>query len=133
MPSHSAFNSAGQRCSALRVLLLQDDIADRVIELLRGYMQTLVVGDPALLETDVGPVIDEEARRSLEAHVDGITRAARWVHRTAVSAGSGRARPFRCAHAVEIESLDVLSARCSARCCMCCVTHRRTWIAPSMP
>ncbi|MFX9246801.1 aldehyde dehydrogenase family protein, partial [Acinetobacter baumannii] len=53
----SAFDSAGQRCSALRVLALQDDIADKVITMLKGAMAELVVGDPARLATDVGPVI----------------------------------------------------------------------------
>jgi len=68
----SAFNSTGQRCSALRLLCLQDDTAERILEMLRGHMAELVIGDPALLATDVGPVIDEDARRSLEEHVDGL-------------------------------------------------------------
>jgi RHH-type proline utilization regulon transcriptional repressor/proline dehydrogenase/delta 1-pyrroline-5-carboxylate dehydrogenase len=62
----SAFNSAGQRCSALRVLLLQEDIAPRVIELLRGRMAKMRLGNPADLATDVGPVIDEAALAALE-------------------------------------------------------------------
>lgn len=66
---YSAFNSAGQRCSALRVLCLQNDIAPRVLELLRGAMEELTVGDPAQLATDVGPVIDEEAQAALTEHV----------------------------------------------------------------
>jgi RHH-type proline utilization regulon transcriptional repressor/proline dehydrogenase/delta 1-pyrroline-5-carboxylate dehydrogenase len=66
----SAFNSAGQRCSALRVLCLQEEIADGVLRLLRGHLEELVVGDPALLTTDVGPVIDEDAKRELEAYVE---------------------------------------------------------------
>jgi RHH-type proline utilization regulon transcriptional repressor/proline dehydrogenase/delta 1-pyrroline-5-carboxylate dehydrogenase len=65
----SAFNSAGQRCSALRVLCLQEDTADEVLRLLLGYMEELVIGDPALLETDVGPVIDIAARQSLSDYV----------------------------------------------------------------
>jgi RHH-type proline utilization regulon transcriptional repressor/proline dehydrogenase/delta 1-pyrroline-5-carboxylate dehydrogenase len=65
----SAFDSAGQRCSALRVLCLQDDIADRVLTMLRGAMAELSIGDPRRLDTDVGPVIDEAARAALEAHV----------------------------------------------------------------
>ncbi|HEY8520099.1 MAG TPA: bifunctional proline dehydrogenase/L-glutamate gamma-semialdehyde dehydrogenase PutA [Gammaproteobacteria bacterium] len=68
----SAFNSAGQRCSALRLLCLQEDTADRVLEMLLGAMRELVVGDPAPLATDVGPVIDEDARRALEAHVESL-------------------------------------------------------------
>ena len=57
----SAFSSAGQRCSALRLLLLQDDVADRAIEMIRGAMRELRIGDPAELATDVGPLIEQEA------------------------------------------------------------------------
>lgn len=64
----SAFRSAGQRCSALRVLYLQEDIADTVIDMLAGAMQELELGNPAALATDVGPVIDLEARQMLERH-----------------------------------------------------------------
>jgi len=64
----SAFHSAGQRCSALRVLHLQNEIADKVLHMLGGAMQELVIGDPALLSTDVGPVIDEAARSRLAGH-----------------------------------------------------------------
>ncbi len=62
----SAFGSAGQRCSALRFLCLQDDIADRVLRMLRGAAETLVMGDPLDPATDIGPVIDEDARSVLE-------------------------------------------------------------------
>ena len=65
----SAFQSAGQRCSALRVLFVQDDVADSMLEMIGGAMEALTVGDPADITTDVGPVIDEEARKALEAHV----------------------------------------------------------------
>ena len=64
----SSFRSAGQRCSALRVLLLQEEIADRTLEMLSGAMDTLVVGDPADPKTDVGPVIDQGAYDRLMAH-----------------------------------------------------------------
>ncbi|HEX8257408.1 MAG TPA: L-glutamate gamma-semialdehyde dehydrogenase, partial [Allosphingosinicella sp.] len=64
----SSFRSAGQRCSALRVLLLQEEIADRTLEMLAGAMDTLVVGDPADPKTDVGPVIDQGAYDRLMAH-----------------------------------------------------------------
>jgi RHH-type proline utilization regulon transcriptional repressor/proline dehydrogenase/delta 1-pyrroline-5-carboxylate dehydrogenase len=70
----SAFNSAGQRCSALRVLCLQADIAERVITMLKGAMAELAIGDPALLSTDVGPVIDEDARASLQKHAERMAR-----------------------------------------------------------
>ncbi len=62
----SAFGSAGQRCSALRLLCLQDDIADRVLRMLQGAAETLVIGDPLDPSTDVGPVIDQDARTALE-------------------------------------------------------------------
>ncbi len=66
----SAFGSAGQRCSALRLLCLHEEIAEGVIEMLKGAMAELVIGDPAQPVTDVGPVIDEAARAGLAAHVD---------------------------------------------------------------
>ena len=62
----SAFTSAGQRCSAARVLFVQDDIADKVTTMLAGAMAELVVGDPGVLSTDVGPVIDADALRVLQ-------------------------------------------------------------------
>jgi RHH-type proline utilization regulon transcriptional repressor/proline dehydrogenase/delta 1-pyrroline-5-carboxylate dehydrogenase len=64
----SAFRSAGQRCSALRVLLLQEEVADRTLEMLGGAMDTLIVGDPADPKTDVGPVIDRGAYDRLMGH-----------------------------------------------------------------
>lgn len=66
----SAFASAGQRCSALRVLCIQEDIADRVLELIKGAMQRFVVGNPEQYSTDSGPVIDEKARENLQAYVE---------------------------------------------------------------
>ncbi|HEX8513500.1 MAG TPA: aldehyde dehydrogenase family protein, partial [Allosphingosinicella sp.] len=73
----SAFRSAGQRCSALRVLLLQEEIAEHTLEMLAGAMDALVVGDPALPSTDVGPVIDQGAFDRLMAHREE-TRG-RWI------------------------------------------------------
>ncbi len=78
----SAFGSAGQRCSALRVLFLQTEIAERVVGLLKGAMAELRVGDPALLSTDVGPVIDEPARRTLESHAQRMQREAKLIYQT---------------------------------------------------
>ncbi len=70
---HSAFGSAGQRCSALRVLYVQEDIEERVLDLLRGAMAEIRVGDPAMLSTDVGYVIDEGAKRALDEHMSYIS------------------------------------------------------------
>jgi RHH-type proline utilization regulon transcriptional repressor/proline dehydrogenase/delta 1-pyrroline-5-carboxylate dehydrogenase len=64
----SSFQSAGQRCSALRMLYVQKDIADHLLEMLFGAMDELRVGNPWLLSTDVGPVIDQAARQKIEAH-----------------------------------------------------------------
>ncbi|SOD42567.1 trifunctional transcriptional regulator/proline dehydrogenase/L-glutamate gamma-semialdehyde dehydrogenase [Nitrosovibrio sp. Nv4] len=66
----SAFDSAGQRCSSLRVLCLQEEIADRALEMLKGAMQELALGNPGRLATDVGPVIDVEAQGALLAHIE---------------------------------------------------------------
>src|SRR5687768_3221987 len=71
----SAFDSAGQRCSSLRVLCLQEEIADRALEMLKGAMQELVLGDPGRLATDIGPVIDAEAQRALLAHIEKMRAA----------------------------------------------------------
>jgi len=102
----SGFNSAGQRCSALRVLLVQDEIAARVQTLLAGCMDEIVVGNPARFDTDVGPVIDDDALRMLEAYQAQVTRGARWSHRAPAPA-AGRGRYFA-PLAVEIDSLAAL-------------------------
>ena len=66
----SAFQSAGQRCSALRVLYVQEDVADGFIEMLSGAMDELELGDPWALETDIGPIISAQAQRDIQAYVD---------------------------------------------------------------
>ncbi|PIB90703.1 bifunctional proline dehydrogenase/L-glutamate gamma-semialdehyde dehydrogenase [Caulobacter sp. FWC2] len=76
----SAFGSAGQRCSALRLLFLPEDTADGIIDGLKGAMDALVVGDPALAVTDVGPVIDAEARDALKKHQDRLMQDAKVLH-----------------------------------------------------
>jgi RHH-type proline utilization regulon transcriptional repressor/proline dehydrogenase/delta 1-pyrroline-5-carboxylate dehydrogenase len=103
----SAFNAAGQRCSALRVLFVQEDIAARVLELLAGVMDTLAIGDPALLSTDVGPVIDEESLATLEAHARAIVAGSPWHHRAKLPAELARGHYFA-PLAVEIEGLSRL-------------------------
>ncbi|MBR9825941.1 MAG: bifunctional proline dehydrogenase/L-glutamate gamma-semialdehyde dehydrogenase PutA [Alphaproteobacteria bacterium] len=72
----SAFGSAGQRCSALRIIFLPEDTADEFVEALKGAMDELAMGDPALPTTDVGPVIDEEARGILISHMERMSREA---------------------------------------------------------
>src|SRR5581483_397429 len=73
----SAFRSAGQRCSALRLLVVHEGIADGVIEMIRGALKELNVGDPALLATDVGPLIDDEAFANVSRAVETLSRTAR--------------------------------------------------------
>ena len=73
----SAFDSAGQRCSALRVMFLQDDIAGKVLKMLTGAMRELRLGDPMDFSTDIGPVIDEDARLTLNAHKSRMRREQR--------------------------------------------------------
>ena len=102
----SAFDSAGQRCSALRVLCLQEEIAGRVLPMLAGAMAELAVGEPSRLATDVGPIIDEAARAGLEAHIARLEGSAKLVARApAPQAGHGH---FIAPVAFEIGSLAEL-------------------------
>ena len=73
----SAFDSAGQRCSALRILLLQEDVADHYYKMITEAIKELSLGDPRLLATDIGPVIDEEAKQNLENHKAAMRKVAR--------------------------------------------------------
>ena len=75
----SAFRSAGQRCSALRLLCVHESIADKVIEMVQGAALELAAGDPALLATDVGPVIDAEAFNSLQKHIERLKNTSKVV------------------------------------------------------
>jgi RHH-type transcriptional regulator, proline utilization regulon repressor / proline dehydrogenase / delta 1-pyrroline-5-carboxylate dehydrogenase len=103
----SAFTSAGQRCSAARVLFVQSDIADRVIDMLSGAMAELKVGDPGLLSTDVGPVIDSDAFDVLHRHAARMDREARKI--AEVSLGEGAAHgTFFAPRAYELQSLAQL-------------------------
>ena len=77
----SAFDSAGQRCSALRILCLQDDIADRQLTMLKGALAELAIGNPDRLTIDTGPVITAEARDTIEAHIERMARLGCPVHR----------------------------------------------------
>ncbi|WP_263146773.1 bifunctional proline dehydrogenase/L-glutamate gamma-semialdehyde dehydrogenase PutA [Pseudomonas sp. RIT-PI-AD] len=103
---NSAFTSAGQRCSALRVMYVQNDIADRVIELLKGAMAELKVGATHLRENDVGPVIDGEAKAGLDSHVAQLKQQGRLIAETPLPAGlDGH---FVAPVAFEIAGIDAL-------------------------
>lgn len=85
----SAFDSAGQRCSALRLLCLQEDIADHTLEMLRGAMAEYCTGNPEYLNTDIGPVIDEDARQMIEQHIATMTDQG--FHVSRITRGGGTA------------------------------------------
>ncbi len=104
---YSAFNSAGQRCSALRLLCLQEEIAPRVIELLSGHMEELRIGDPSNLATDIGPTIDAEARDVISKHVDDISKQAIVIHQCSLPQETNGGT-FYPPTAIEIDSLDYL-------------------------
>lgn len=77
--AQSAFNSAGQRCSALRVLCVQEEIAPKLLATLKGYMDELTIGDPSLLSTDIGPVIDSEAHQMLKKYFAKMSHEAQLI------------------------------------------------------
>ena len=104
----SAFQSAGQRCSAARVLYIQEDIADKVIDMLAGAMAELKVGDPGLLSTDVGPVIDEDAKAILVAHAERMDKEASMIAEAPMDPAATAHGTFFAPRAYEIPSLSVL-------------------------
>lgn len=105
----SAFDSAGQRCSALRVLCVQDDVAERVIRMLKGAMAEYKVGSPEHLATDIGPVIDAEAKANIERHIKAMGDKGRKVHQIARAQGDACSRgTFVLPTLIELDSLDEL-------------------------
>ncbi|WP_115717643.1 bifunctional proline dehydrogenase/L-glutamate gamma-semialdehyde dehydrogenase PutA [Gallaecimonas mangrovi] len=104
----SAFTSAGQRCSALRVLYVQADVADRILELLKGAMQELVVGDPWDYKTDIGAVIDADAKALLEEHLTALKGFAKAIATTPMGDATNKGS-FVTPTAVEINSIEQLT------------------------
>jgi RHH-type proline utilization regulon transcriptional repressor/proline dehydrogenase/delta 1-pyrroline-5-carboxylate dehydrogenase len=103
----SAFSSAGQRCSALRVLYLQDSIADKVIGMLKGALAERHIGDPLDLATDIGPVINVSSRNGLEKHIDRMHKEARLIARGTVPEGLENGS-YLAPHIFEIPALSML-------------------------
>ena len=103
----SAFTSAGQRCSAARILFVQEDIADKVEQMLAGAMAELRVGDPGLLSTDVGPVIDEDAMKMLRDHVARMDREATLIAQAPLNEDTAHGT-FFAPRAYALRSLDQL-------------------------
>lgn len=99
----SAFNSAGQRCSSLRILFLPHDTADEVLETLLGAMDELKIGDPADPRVDIGPIIDAEAKANLDKHIAHMKTEARVVKQLDVSALGGN---YFGPAVIELNSLD---------------------------
>jgi RHH-type proline utilization regulon transcriptional repressor/proline dehydrogenase/delta 1-pyrroline-5-carboxylate dehydrogenase len=104
----SAFMSAGQRCSALRLLFLQDDIADQVVDMIAGAMDELVIGDPADLKTDVGPVITPAAAEGLAQHVVRMRQEARIINACSLNEAHAHGS-FFAPHLIELESAAQLT------------------------
>jgi RHH-type proline utilization regulon transcriptional repressor/proline dehydrogenase/delta 1-pyrroline-5-carboxylate dehydrogenase len=104
----SAFNSAGQRCSALRVLFVQEEVADATLAMLAGAMRELRVGDPKILATDIGPVIDAAALARLEDHCRRMDREARLIAKAALAPESAHGT-FLAPRLYEIGSLALLT------------------------
>ncbi|HEX9212807.1 MAG TPA: bifunctional proline dehydrogenase/L-glutamate gamma-semialdehyde dehydrogenase PutA [Bradyrhizobium sp.] len=100
----SAFRSAGQRCSALRLLFMQEDVADRMIEMIAGAARELRIGDPTDVATLVGPVIDVEAKQRLDAHIARMKTEAR-LH----FAGSAPEGCFVAPHIFELKEASQLT------------------------
>ncbi|WP_027349448.1 trifunctional transcriptional regulator/proline dehydrogenase/L-glutamate gamma-semialdehyde dehydrogenase [Halotalea alkalilenta] len=106
---NSAFDSAGQRCSALRVLCVQEDVAERVLKMLKGAMAEYRLGNPENLSTDIGPVIDLEAKRTIEAHIERMRAKGRRVFQAALGDTEMPLHGlFVAPTLIELESLDEL-------------------------
>ncbi|WP_448681461.1 trifunctional transcriptional regulator/proline dehydrogenase/L-glutamate gamma-semialdehyde dehydrogenase [Pseudomonas nicosulfuronedens] len=106
---NSAFDSAGQRCSALRVLCVQEDAADRVVQMLKGAMAEYRVGAPERLHTDIGPVIDEEAKGNIDRHIQAMRDKGRKVFQSArVDAEEIKRGTFVVPTLIELDSFSEL-------------------------
>ncbi|MBK6865843.1 MAG: trifunctional transcriptional regulator/proline dehydrogenase/L-glutamate gamma-semialdehyde dehydrogenase [Ideonella sp.] len=104
----SAFDSAGQRCSALRLLVVQDDVAERLLAMLDGALRELRIGDPRALATDVGPVIDADAQAGIERHVQAMQAKGRRVLRLEPDAALAARGHFVAPAVIELSSVAEL-------------------------
>jgi RHH-type proline utilization regulon transcriptional repressor/proline dehydrogenase/delta 1-pyrroline-5-carboxylate dehydrogenase len=105
----SAFRSAGQRCSALRLLCLQEDVADRMIHMIAGAARELRVGDPRRLEVHIGPVIDAAAKRALDKHIEAMLHSARVHLATALPPDAPAGGTYVAPHIFEITRASELT------------------------
>ncbi|MCW8914310.1 MAG: bifunctional proline dehydrogenase/L-glutamate gamma-semialdehyde dehydrogenase PutA [Magnetovibrio sp.] len=104
----SAFHSGGQRCSALRALFVQDEVADKMIEMITGAMDVLNIGDPREPSTDIGPLIDRAAVQAMQAHVDDISQRSTLLARAPMDDSLAEQGAFFTPHAFEVETLDAI-------------------------
>lgn len=104
---NSSFGSAGQRCSALRVIYVQDDVYPRFLHLLKGAMAELRVGNPAWLSTDVGPVIDEEAYQVIQSHIEAMSKTHNIIFQSSLSS-DGQHGHFIPPTAIELQHISAL-------------------------
>lgn len=103
----SAFDSAGQRCSALRILCLQEEVADRILAMLKGALREIAIGRTDALATDIGPVITAEARDGIEAHITAMRQKGRSIESMPLPAGTEHGS-FVAPKIIEIDSLSDL-------------------------
>ncbi|WP_248304738.1 bifunctional proline dehydrogenase/L-glutamate gamma-semialdehyde dehydrogenase PutA [Breoghania sp. L-A4] len=104
----SAFRSAGQRCSALRLLFVQDEVADKMIEMIAGAARMLTLGDPRDPATDIGPVIDAEAKARLEAHIATMGKTQKVVYAGATPQGTLSGGTWVAPHVIELDRAEAL-------------------------
>ncbi len=105
----SAFRSAGQRCSALRLLYVQEDVADSLLRMLEGAAKELKLGDPRLPSTDIGPVIDEEARDNILSHVDDMREKQTLRYAGEIPAGKLANGSWVAPHIIELDKAEALT------------------------
>ncbi|MCX2724175.1 bifunctional proline dehydrogenase/L-glutamate gamma-semialdehyde dehydrogenase PutA [Roseibium salinum] len=105
----SAFRSAGQRCSALRLLYVQEDVADGLLQMLEGAAKELKLGDPRLPSTDIGPVIDEEARDGILSHVDDMKESQTLRYAGPAPSGPLRNGSWVAPHIIELDKAEALT------------------------
>ena len=104
----SAFRSAGQRCSALRLLFLQDGVADKMLEMIAGAAAELRLGDPRLAATDIGPVIDGAARDNIQSHIDRMRSTQKICYAGTVPLGALSGGSWMAPHIIELDKPEAL-------------------------
>jgi len=105
---YSAFNNSGQRCSSLRVLFVQNDIADNLISMIKGAMKELTIGDPKYLSTDIGPIIDQESKKKLLDYISYIKLYADMIYQVDIKNNTNINGNFFPPTIIEINNINLL-------------------------